>query len=196
MKFLGIDTSGGTVRVAAANGEKEAVRAVEGVTSVRLMDDIDGVLGEVGLKAQDADFIACVVGPGSFTGIRIGISTAKGLCFALNKRALALTSFDLLAYAEMGKTLALVDAGHSNYYACPFQDGVRGEAAFLSDRELALYRENGYRFLSAKQLAVESEIVDVGRALIGAAKKYASALQNANELSALYLRKSSAEEKR
>ena len=196
MKFLGIDTSGGTVLVAAVNGEKQAVRAVAGVTSVRLMDDIDGVLNEVGLPLADADFIACVVGPGSFTGIRIGISTAKGLCFALNKKALSLTSFDLLAYAEKGKALALVDAGHSNYYACPFENGERGEGAFLNESELAFYKEAGYRFLSAKPLAVESEIVDSGYALIGAAQKYCENLQNANALTALYLRKSSAEEKR
>lgn len=196
MKFLGIDTSGGTVCVAAVNGEKEAFRAVEGVTSVRLMDDIGGVLNEVGLNLADADFIACVVGPGSFTGIRIGISTAKGLCFALNKKALALTSFDLLAYAEKGKALALVDAGHSNYYACPFENGARGEGAFLSQSELDCYKNAGYRFLSSKRLAVESDIVEGGRALIGAAKKYGREARNANALTALYLRKSSAEEKR
>ena len=195
MKFLGIDTSCGGA-VVAANGEKKSVRPIAGVTSVCIMGEIEGALCEVGLRISEVDFIACVVGPGSFTGIRIGISTAKGLCFALGKQALALTSFDCIAYAEMGKALALVDAGHGNYYACPFENGVRGEPAFLSQEELDIYRERGYRFLSGKPLAIESETVDTAFGLIGAAERNANALQNANALSALYLRKSSAEEGR
>lgn len=196
MKFLAIDTSGGAVCVAAANEERETWRTVEGVTSVCLMDAIDAVLREVGLTAQDAEFIACVVGPGSFTGIRIGIATAKGLCFALGKKALALTSFDLLAYAETERALCLVDAGHANYYACPYTGGAAGQPCFLAESELTAYRESGYRFLSGKPLAVESQIVDVRRGLLQAARALAAACGGAEELRALYLRKSSAEEKR
>ena len=196
MKFLAIDTSGGAVCVAAANGIKEAWRAVEGVTSVCLMDAIDGVLREVGLAAADVGFIACVTGPGSFTGIRIGIATAKGLCFALGKKALALTSFDLLAYAETERALCLVDAGHGNYYACPFANGAAGQPCFLSERELDPYRDGGYRFLSGKPLAVESGVTDIRRGLLQAARTRAAEAGGAQELRALYLRKSSAEEKR
>ena len=196
MKFLAIDTSGGAACVAAVNEEKEARRAVEGVTSVCLMDAVDGVLRETGLAAQDADFIACVTGPGSFTGIRIGIATAKGLCFALGKKALALTSFDLLAYAETERILCLVDAGHGNYYARASRNGAAEQPCFLAEPELDAYRDAGYRFLSAKPLAVESRIVEIGVGLMQAARTHAAAAGNAQELRALYLRKSSAEEKR
>ena len=195
MKFLAIDTSGGEVLVAAANENRESVRRVVGTTSVRLMDEIDGVLSDVGLKKTALDFIACVVGPGSFTGIRIGISTAKGLCFALDKPALALTSFDLLAYAETGKSLALIDAGHGNYYACAYENGIALAPAFLSEEELAHYRDEGYTFLSRKPLLVECNIKDAGAGLLGAAKANADGAGK-GELTALYLRKSSAEEGR
>ena len=195
MKFLGIDTSCGGM-VVAANGKKKSVRPIEGVTSVCIMGEIEGALKDVELRINDVDFIACVVGPGSFTGIRIGISTVKGLCFACGKQALALTSFDCIAYAEREKALALVDAGHGNYYACPFEKGVRGEPVFLSQEELVVYQEKGFRFLSGKPLAVGSEIVDTAQGLLEAAKKNAHALHDANALAALYLRKSSAEEGR
>lgn len=196
MNFLAIDTSGGAVTVAAQRGDAKACRAVEGVTSVRLMDEIDGVLGDVGLRAADVDFIACVVGPGSFTGIRIGISTAKGLCFALEKKALALTSFDLLAYAEREKALCLVDAGHGNFYARPYEGGEGGAPVFLSGEQAERYRAQGYRFLSSKALCIGSELVDIKRGLLAAAEKLAGRADAASCLRALYLRKSSAEEKR
>lgn len=196
MKFLAIDTSGGAVCVAAVNGEKQAVRAVEGTTSVRLMEEIDAVLRDAETAARDLDFIACAVGPGSFTGIRIGISTAKGLCFALDKKALAITSFETIAYAESERVLAVIDAGHGNYYVCPFENGVRGEPAFCAESELLRYRNEGYRLLSSKPLAVDSEISDIRSGLVEAAKKNARFASDAARLAALYLRKSSAEEKR
>lgn len=195
MKFLGIDTSVGAV-IVAANGDRQTVHPIEGVTSVCIMNEIDGALNDVGLRIADVDFIACVVGPGSFTGIRIGISTAKGLCFALGKKALALTSFDVIAYAEREKVLALVDAGHGNYYACPFENGVRGEPRFLSQEELTPYREQGFRFLAGKELAIACQTVDTAQEFLEAAEHGAQALQPANALAALYLRKSSAEEGR
>ena len=196
MKFLAIDTSGGAVCVAAKNGDREAVRGVEGTTSVYLMGEIENVLKDVSLSVNDVDFIACVVGPGSFTGIRIGISTAKGLCFALGKRALAVTAFDLTAYIEEDRMLSLVDAGHGNYYACPFEKGVRGTPTFLSADEVAEYGARGYVFVSTKPLAFDSVIADGRRGLLEAAKCGAFQAEEAEGLAAMYLRKSSAEEKR
>lgn len=195
MKFLAIDTSDRAFVVAAKNGCREEARVVEGVHSVLLMDEIDEVLRSVGLTAAEVDYFACVVGPGSFTGIRIGISTVKGLCFALNKNAVALTSFDVLAYAETGAALALVDAGHGHFYTCPYSDGKAGEPAFLSREELIAYSET-HKFLSSALLSVPTEIKDRAQGLIGAAELHEKAACGGANLKALYLRKSSAEEKR
>ena len=128
MKFLAIDTSGRALNVVAVNEEKTVVSRREDCAmrhSVLLMDAIDGALKEAGMTLADCDFLACVVGPGSFTGIRIGIATVKGLCLAGEKKALSLTTFDTLAYADTdGKRLCLVDAGHGNVYACGY-DGTQ-----------------------------------------------------------------------
>lgn len=196
MKFLAIDTSDKRVCVAAVNGEKECVRTSSGVTSVNLMGELDEALSAVGLLARDADFFACVVGPGSFTGIRIGISTVKGLCAALGTPALSVTSFDLLAYAETGKVLALIDAGHGNFYARPYRDGAAEKAFFCAAEEVAAYREKGYRLLASGQIFEGAEMRRPENGLIGAVKKSCGNTVDGSTLAALYLRKSSAEENR
>lgn len=196
MKFLAIDTSGKHLSVVAyADGKTEYTFLPECAMkhSVVLMDRIDNVLTRAHMSPADCDFFACTVGPGSFTGIRIGISTVKGLCFSVGKPAVPLTSFDCLAYAETGRELALVDAGHGNYYACGYTDGVAETPAFLTEEEVRAKCAEGYAPVSAERLAVESRIVDPCAGLMKAALKKSAAT---GQLTALYLRKPSAEEKR
>lgn len=198
MKFLAIDTSGRRLGVAAKNGEKLALRQGADAMqhSAALFGEIEAALAEAGLEAKDCDFFAVVVGPGSFTGIRIGISAVKGLCLALGKPALAVTSFETLAYiGESGKTLALVDAGHGFRYACGY-DGpnVAVPAAYRSGEEVRALIEAGYRPVGVG--LPEAESADVCLGLARAAEKKAGEAGSASSLAALYLRRSSAEEHR
>ena len=200
MKFLAIDTSGRRLTVVAVNGEREVVRDLDCAMrhSVVLMDEIDAALSSANLKVSECDFIACVVGPGSFTGIRIGISTVKGLCFAGDIPVLAVTSFDCLAYAETGKrTLALVDAGHDCYYACGYEGtDVRVPPAYRTREQVEKLLSEGYTARSYEALALQTETVSAAKGLALAARELANGAAPAKELAALYLRKSSAEEKR
>ena len=190
MKFLGIDTSGARLTVVAYKDGKRTVHSKDCSLrhSVLLMDEIDAVLKEAELSLSACDFLACVAGPGSFTGIRIGVATVKGLCLAAEKPALSITSFDCLAYAEgNGKKLALVDAGHGQFYACPY-DGTKPLApAFLSAAEVEDYGKAGYAPLQE---------ADTATGLLNAALALHSHAATAEGLTALYMRKSSAEEKR
>ena len=122
--------------------------------SVCLLPEIDGALKEAGLALEDCDFFACAVGPGSFTGIRIGISTVKGLAFALGKPTLGVTSLRAIAYAEEGCRAALVDAGHGNVYAEGFgfslpQGFYRAEEVVLRAKEAGRVFSRGKRSRSA-----------------------------------------------
>ena len=195
MKFLGIDTSGARLSLVAVNGDtviKSLGDKCAQTHSVRLMGEIERVLGEAHMSAGECDFFAVVVGPGSFTGIRIGIATVKGLCFALDKPALAVTSLQAVAYAETGvKRLALVDALHGNFYASAYneQDGEDIPPAFLTSQEVNAIIEKGYKPLHAEE-------VDAAEGLYRAILAGSGNTINAGELTALYLRKSSAEEKR
>lgn len=199
MKFLAIDTSGARLTAVAVNGEnivKYTGDAYAQRHSTELMPAIEDVLSRAHMRADECDFFACVVGPGSFTGIRIGISTVKGLCLALDKPALAITSFETLAYAETGKRLALVGAGHGNFYACAYgENGEEVAPAFLSGEQTEALVKQGYRPVCADGSYPEALRADVAEGLYrSSAEKSKKGFSG--ELKALYLRKSSAEEKR
>ena len=194
MKFLAIDTSAEYLSVCAyADGKREIFFSPDCARahSVRLSAEIDGVLRRAKLAVKDLDFLAVAVGPGSFTGIRIGVATVKGLCLAAEKRALAVTSFDALAYAETEPLLALIDAGHGCNYACGY--GENHEVAlpprFLTADETEALLQEGWR-------AVRFPKADPAEGLINAAIAKCGEAADAEKLTALYLLKSSAEEKR
>lgn len=153
------------------------------------MQEIDGALAALNMKPADCDFFAVVIGAGSFTGIRIGISCIKGLCFATGKPALAITSFDTLAYAEREqKLLCTVDAGHGYVYAAGYEEGkVSIPPMYCAKENLEKWLGEGYRL-------VDSSAADPAKGFLAAIRANAKNTCSAESLSALYLRKSSAEE--
>ena len=100
MRYLCIDTSGSRTSVGAVNGNKRAYLSDDGFVkaSRALMPMIDSALKQVELNIADADFVSVVIGPGSFTGIRIGVSAARALAYALNKPVVSVNSCELAAY--------------------------------------------------------------------------------------------------
>lgn len=192
MNFLGVDTSSEYLTVAACKGDKYETRFLTDCLrnhSVRLMAEIDSVLSALDMKPADCDFFAAVVGAGSFTGIKIGISTVKGLCLATGKPALPVTSFEVLAYAEKEpKLLATVDAGHGYLYAAGYENRkLTIPPAYCSKEEAEELVNRGYRPIDWKS-------VDPAKGFFEAVKANSKKTVAAEELSALYLRKSSAEE--
>lgn len=99
MNILAFDTSSEACTVALLNNETIFGKTVlnKNTHSANLMPMIDDVLKEAKLDINEVDYIACVVGPGSFTGIRIGVSTAKGLAHALNCKCVPLNSIEAIA---------------------------------------------------------------------------------------------------
>ena len=141
MKCLGIDTSGSHLTVAIINEDKIYSKHLPNCNlqhSVIAMQEVEDLLLLANLDIFDIDVFACVVGPGSFTGIRIGVSTAKALGYAKNKPVLGVTSFDTLAYnIDSGKVLAVVDAKHGNYYVCAYKNGeVQTKPAFMTEAQI------------------------------------------------------------
>ena len=200
MNFLAVDTSGKRLSVVACKNGKKFVSTAEDcfhAHSVRLMEEIDGALKAAELTLSDCDYFAAVVGAGSFTGIRIGISTVKGLCLACGKPALSVTSFDTLAYAERsGKTLALFDAGRGFYYACGYGEN-REELvapAYRSRGEVEELIKQGFAAVAAEELDIPAKLVDPAEGLFYACLQKGGRRTGAEKLAALYLRRSSAEE--
>lgn len=75
---------------------------------------------EQGLTFDDLDAVAVSSGPGSYTGLRIGVSTAKGICYTLNKKLISIPSLDVIAEAVRGKFLG-------DHLLCPMMDARRME---------------------------------------------------------------------
>lgn len=97
--------------------------------SATLLRDVEHLMQEAGLKYGDIDFIGAGIGPGSFTGVRVAVSTAKGLAFSLKKPIAAVCSLDVIA-AIMPVDLpivVMVDAGRQRVYTgfYPAGTGVR-----------------------------------------------------------------------
>ncbi len=204
MNYLAIDTCGKNLTlVLSVNGKNYTFFDNDlGLRhSVTLMPQIEKLLNEANFNPKDLDFIACVVGAGSFTGIRIGVATTKALCFAYNKPCLKLTSFDILAYNKKDlnnqKILAVIDAGHNGYYAQVFSKGeVKAPEYILEDEVIALIKE--YAPISNDQItAFNVEKADILKGLISATTSKASEKTfDLNSLVPLYVRKSQAEEGR
>lgn len=100
MLVLGIETSGPVCSVGLADNDTVlAERMVWGqkIHSVRLIPLIDGVLRDAGKRPGDLEGIAVSAGPGSFTGLRIGMTTAKALAHALDRPVAGVPSLDILA---------------------------------------------------------------------------------------------------
>ena len=101
MRVLAIDTStllGGVAIMDDLSGLiAEARLNVKSTHSERLMTAIDYVLKQSGYRLSDMDFFAVAIGPGSFTGLRIGLSTVKGFSYATGKPIVSVPTLEALA---------------------------------------------------------------------------------------------------
>jgi tRNA threonylcarbamoyladenosine biosynthesis protein TsaB len=105
MKILGVDTSTMTAGVGIVEDNDILVDLkfdVRVTYSEILMPTIDLAFRTVGMKIDDLDGLAISIGPGSFTGLRIGLSTVKGLCAASKKPLASVPSLDALASLSSG----------------------------------------------------------------------------------------------
>ena len=200
MNYIAVDTSGKHLALIAKKGEKiyEYFDTDCGVNhSVRLMPELERLLFRADMNISDADFFACVVGAGSFTGIRIGVSTVKALAFAAKKPVLRLTSFDTLSYnIDSGKVLAVIDAKHNGFYICPYVNKIAGTAEYALKDRLADFKD--YTFVSGEKIeGLDTVVVSVAEGLKRAIEEKAGENSaDINSLTPLYVRKSQAEEGR
>lgn len=126
MKILSIDTSSKICGVAVLEDTQliKEISQDNGLThSETLMPIIKNILAEINLNLSDIDLIVCDKGPGSFTGIRIGVATAKAFSDSLNIQTIGISSLEALAYNVQndGVICSLIDAKNDNVYAGVFE---------------------------------------------------------------------------
>ena len=102
MKILALETTGSACSVALWRDGGVVARRFEAMTrghAERLVPMIGEVLAEAGLTAEAVDRLAVTVGPGAFTGLRVGLATARGLALATGRPLIGVTTFEAIAHA-------------------------------------------------------------------------------------------------
>ena len=227
MKILSLETSAKSVSAAVTDGEKLLAYAYQatGLTHSRtLMPMVEAMLQNSDLTLSDMEAIAVSAGPGSFTGLRIGVAAAKGLAWAQDLPCCGVSTLEAMAQnaAHMdGLVICAMDARRSQVYNALFlaRDGVL--TRHCADRAISLdelYEEikddprpkvivgDGaqltYDYLSQKELPCRlapQQIRMQNAAGVGFLAQKAAAenmLISAQELSPVYLRLSQAERER
>ena len=200
MNCLAIDTSGSHLTVVVIKNEQVFCEFLldSGLKhSTTLMPIIEQTLLKAGLDIKDIDVYSAVTGPGSFTGIRIGISTIKGLSYAFKKPVINVTSFDVLAYNKRErKSLAVIDALHDNFYVQGYDDtAVCLLPQFIDVKKLEQLSKE-YQIISSTQIeGVNALVCDLKQGFINAViAKMGEQNLDRESLVPLYVRKSQAEE--
>ena len=161
MKILSIDTSSPICAVAILEDNKliKEISQNNGLThSEKLMPIIEQILKETNLKLKDIDLLVCDKGPGSFTGIRIGVATVKAFTDSLNIPAIGISSLETLAYnlTHNGIICSLIDAKNDNCYYGLFEN-VNGEISLID-----AFSVNEISFIIDNLKDIKSSITFVG----------------------------------
>jgi tRNA threonylcarbamoyladenosine biosynthesis protein TsaB len=132
MRLLGIDTATEACSVALwSNGHALGRFEVPGRSHTeRLRDMVGAVLAEAGVRPSALDGFVCGVGPGGFSGVRIGVAFVQGLAFALDRPVVPITSLELLAlraiHDNADVALAALDARMGEVYFAAYRGNVEG----------------------------------------------------------------------
>lgn len=187
MKILVVDTASENM-VIGLSSEDKIYSFIGGSESKlhnsQIVPSIDRVLGEAGINIKDVDYFACVAGPGSFTGIRIGVSSVKALAFACGKKCVSINALEELAFGtNENEFYAAIDCRHDSFYYAAFRGSYENMVAI---------GEMTRADLEKKTCVVYKSGASNPRTLIEIAKRKIAA-GDFTDLSPIYLKKSQAE---
>lgn len=134
MRILSIDTSAMTASAAISEESKtigEFTLDFKQTHSQTIMPVIDSIFKMLGINKSSIDYIACTCGPGSFTGLRIGAATAKGLALGLGRKIIPVPTLDALAYNILNEhrmIVPILDARRNQVFGCVY--GLSAESGY------------------------------------------------------------------
>ena len=182
---------------------KRGVREIDAnhAHSENLLFSLDVLLDESGTNIKDNDKYAVVIGPGSFTGIRIGMALVKGLCAGgNNEKVVPITTFDLMAYSYLKTTpkrnfVTIINALSGLYYVCGYdKDGNK-----VSEEEVVT-KEGLEKFNDFDKVGLEEEnlcnilVQPTGEELLKLASQSEKNAVDSKIIAPMYLRRSQAED--
>jgi len=149
VNILGIETSTKTGSVAIVSEDGVVAQYslnIEVTHSERLMSTIDRVLKDTGLAVHDLDGFSVAIGPGSFTGLRIGLSTVKGLALATGRPIAAVPTLQALAWNLpycAYPVCTLLDARKNEVYASLYRFDGTALVQILPEAAMSIFRLAG-----------------------------------------------------
>ncbi|MBS7525771.1 tRNA (adenosine(37)-N6)-threonylcarbamoyltransferase complex dimerization subunit type 1 TsaB [Fusibacter paucivorans] len=168
MKLLGIDTSTQTASVAIfENGNilGEMLLNTPLTHSQKLMPMVESLMAQLSLKIKDLDGYYVTTGPGSFTGVRIGVSTVKAFAQAHQKPIVTMSSTALLALGNLqheGIIVSLLDAKRENVYGGIYRsDGTELETVYEGIATLAEVHQMLETDFSAERILIVGEATSI-----------------------------------
>lgn len=178
MKILAVDTSATAASVAVAEenkliGEFSINTAL--THSQTLMPMVDELLKNTGLSVNDIDAVAVNAGPGSFTGVRIGVAAVKGIAFPKNLPCVSVSTLESMAYNLLGYdcvVCSVMDARCSQVYNALFKVNGYTVTRMTDDRALSLTD------LKLELQNIREKIVLVGDGAVLCSKSLDSELEN------------------
>ena len=149
--LLSLNTCGNTASVALGVAQKDGVKILATAElaartySARLIPEIAALLQKQQATMSDIEAVVVVNGPGSFTGIRVGVSTAKGLSEGAGIPLIAVSRLALLAHASgLPHVLAAVDAGRGDFYVGEYRNGTSlGETLMTAEQTVTAATQPG-----------------------------------------------------
>lgn len=142
MKLLGIDTALNACSVAIIDGTATLAAVISAGgkgNAERLLPLLEQARQQAGIALEDLDGIAATIGPGSFTGIRTALATARALGLALDRPVWGITTTEVLAAAAAqpgSSTVAVIDARRDELYIQCFAPAASGPGAALAEPQL------------------------------------------------------------
>lgn len=137
MNILGIDTSTKKANVCIKKDTTIFDKSInnEITHSEKLLPLVDESLKEANIKLNEINYLACSIGPGSFTGIRIGLSTVKAFAKVINVPIFAVSSLDVLAYTNIDDSsnyiISIMDAKNFRIYYAVYKVINKGDLKYL-----------------------------------------------------------------
>ena len=173
---LGFDTCGvqGTVVLATLDQDSQALVRLKEIelpaktSAARLVPALASLLQDAGLAPAALHALVVVHGPGSFTGVRVGVATAQGMAHATGVPLLAVSRLAVLAsLSPAAECLALLDAGRGEYYAGHYRAGQCVREWLASHEEVAEAAASGLLPLTIAEASVQARVATLTPQLAG-----------------------------
>jgi tRNA threonylcarbamoyladenosine biosynthesis protein TsaB len=162
--ILNIDTA--TENASVGLGDDDKILAIEKSENAKehasfLQPAIKKIMHEANLQLQQLNAIAVTGGPGSYTGLRVGLSSAKGLCYALNKPLILINTLEVMAFAAIkefqnNSYKTENNVAQNNFIFCPMIDARRMEVfTAIYNQQLEILAQPASQILDENSFAAE-----------------------------------------